>query len=201
MLTVPVLLAGCSGGDDAASPAATAGASAPAPGVTLPPDALAELVPAPDEVPAGMVLIPAGSGARDVAVVAGYSGTGAAAKAAQAALVAHGFVRAYVAQYVDPGSGAVLSIVASTFRTTGGAVADFAADQQGGQGKPVQAETVGEASSVTVQDLPGSVVSQLVIVRFRRGTTTWSLAYKAAPTADPEVALDLARTVLARTAA
>ena len=202
LVTVPLLLTGCSGGDDSASPTATAtaAASAPAPGVTLPPDPLSGLVPAPAEVPAGMVLIPAGSGPRDVAVVASYSGSGATATAAKAALTAHGFVRAYVAQYVNPANGSVLSIVASTFRTSGGAVADFTADQASGRGRAVPAATVGEASSVTVQDVPGSVAGQLVILRFRRGTTTWSLAYKAAPTADPQVALDLARKVLERTA-
>jgi len=168
--------------------------------VTLPPDGLVDLVPRPDEVPAGMVPVLAGSGPKSLTTVAGYSGTGAVATAAAAKLTQHGFSRAYVAQYANPSTGQVLSIVASSFATTTGATADFADDQSGAQGKPVPgAPTLGEASSVTVQDLPNAA-AQLVLVRFRRGTTTWSLAYKAGPTADPQLAIDLATVLLSRTA-
>jgi hypothetical protein len=167
--------------------------------LTLPPDVRSTLVPQPDEVPAGMVPIPAGSGPRDITVVAGYSGTGATATAAAAKLRQHGFQGAYVAQYVHPSTGQVLSIVASAFATPAGATADFADDEAGAQGRKVDAATLGDASSVTVQDIPGSVVSQLVLVRFRRGSTTWSLAYKASPTADPQLAIAVAGTLLKRT--
>jgi hypothetical protein len=146
-----------------------------------------------------MELIPTGSGPRDLAVVAGYSGTGATAAAAAAKLRKHGFRKAYVAQYLDQKTLQVLSIVAATFATTAGATADFADDQVGAQGKKVVTPTLGEASSVTIQDLPGKPASQLVLVRFRRGPTTWSLAYKATSPADPKLPLDLAAAVLKRT--
>jgi hypothetical protein len=202
LVALPLLLGGCSSGSSAPDAAAQAAASAPVPGVTLPPDALVDLVPRPDEVPAGMVPVLAGSGPKDLTTVASYSGTGATATAAAAAkLTQHGFSRAYVAQYANPSTGQVLSIVASSFATAAGATADFADDQSGAQGKPVPgAPTLGEASSATVQDLPGTA-AQLVLVRFRRGTTTWSLAYKAGPTADPQLAIDLATVLLKRTAA
>ena len=44
------------------------------------------------------------------------------------------------------------------------------------------------------------MASELVIVRFVRGTDTWVLAYQSAPTADPAVAVELAKRLLARTA-
>ncbi|MCW2599058.1 MAG: hypothetical protein JWM02_887 [Frankiales bacterium] len=199
----PVLLIGCASGSATPQPHPPATASAPVPvpvpGVTLPPDALATLVPRPDEVPAGMVPVIAGSGPRNLKTVAGYSGTGATATAAAAKLRAHGFVKAYVAQYANPSTGQVMSIVVSTFATAVGATADFGDDQAGARGKRAVTPTLGAASSVTVQDLPGSVVSQLVLVRFRRGTTTWSLAYKAGPVADPQLAIGVATALLRRT--
>jgi hypothetical protein len=199
LVTAPLLLVGCASGSPSPAPDPQAAASVPLPGLTLPPDTLATLVAQPDEVPAGMDVIPNGSGPRDLAVVAGYSGTGATATAAAMKLRKHGFQKAYVAQYINQKSAQVLSIVASTFATAAGASADFADDQVGAQGKKVVTPTLGEASSVTIQDIPGKVVSQLVLVRFRRGTTTWSLAYKATPTADPQVAIDLADAILKRT--
>lgn len=199
LLAAPLVLAGCSGGSAAPVVDPQAAASAPVPGVTLPADTLLDLVPRPSEVPAGMVPVIAGSGPRDLATVAGYSGAGATQKAAEGKLTAHGFTRAYVAQYANPATGQVLSILVSMFATTAGATADFADDQAAPQGKKVVAPVLGEASSVTTQDLQGSVVRQLVLVRFRRGTATWSLAYQAAPTADPQLAIALASTLLKRT--
>jgi hypothetical protein len=39
---------------------------------------------------------------------------------------------------------------------------------------------------------------QLVTVRFRKGATTWLVAYGAAPSADPQVAVDIATALAAR---
>ncbi|MFN2537436.1 MAG: hypothetical protein ABR549_04690 [Mycobacteriales bacterium] len=202
-LALPVVLAGCSGGSSGAAPSPPP-FTAPAPGVTLPPDALSKLVPAPDEVPPGMVLIVKGSGPRDLMTVAAYSSTGtgaaatAAVSAAAAKLRAHGFRRAYVAQYVDSATGAVISVVASSFATAAGAAADFADDERARSGSPTVVEKVGEASSATVQTMQGSVATQLLLLRFRQGTTTWSLAYQAAPKAEPAVAVALAKLLAAR---
>jgi hypothetical protein len=198
LAAAPLLVAACSAGTTAPTP--DAAASAPVPGVTLPADPLAALVPAPDEVPAGMVPVLAGSGPRDLAVVAGYSGAGAAATAAAARLRAHGFLKAYVGQYANPSTGQVLSVVASTFATAAGAKADFADDERAGSGTRVTTAALGEASSATVQAAPGQASAQLLLLRFRRGTTTWSLAYQAAPRADAAVAVAVAQKVLARTA-
>lgn len=202
-LLAPVLLAACSGGSSGATARPTTpvpttpAASAPAPGVTLPPDALVGMVLSPDQVPAGMVLAVKGSGPRSLDVVAGYSGAAATAAAA-AKLRTHGFTSAYVAQYVNPGNGQVLSVLASSFATASGAAADFADDVKAPAGTRLTVATLGEASAATTQDVPGKVVRQLVLLRFRRGTTTWSLAYQAPKPADPAVAVDLAKALLAR---
>ncbi len=196
LAVLPLLLAGCSGSDTAVTPGAAA--SAPVPGVTLPPGDLRDLVPTPAEVPAGMVPVLKGSGQRTLDVVAGYSGTGAAATKAAAALRAHGFQSAYVAQYASQTTGQVLSVLVSQFATAAGATADFVADQQQTHAAPVVAPTVGDASVVTSQPVAGKGTGTLVLLRFRRDTRTWVIAYQAAPTADPRVAEDLAKRLLAR---
>ncbi|MDX6268175.1 MAG: hypothetical protein QOD70_2915 [Frankiales bacterium] len=203
---LPVLLTACSDGSSTtAAPSSTVpAASAPAPGVTLPPDALSALVPAPDEVPAGMVLVVKGSGPRDLATVAGYSSSGAGAQAtaartaAAAKLRAHGFRKAYVAQYVNTATGAVISVVASSFGNAAGATADFADDEKVHSGTPTAVDKVGAASSATIQTVPGSVAAQLLLLRFRQGTTTWSFAFQAAPSADRAVAVALATLLVQR---
>jgi len=196
LLVAPVLLVGCSGSDDP-----QAAASAPIPGVTLPPGQLVDLVPTPKEVPAGMVPVVQGSGERDLKTIAGYSGTGAPATAAEAALTKHGFSKAYVAQYANQDTGQVLSVVVVQFATAAGALADYYDDARGEKGEAVTTETVGDASTATRQTISGSVTSELLLLRFRRGATTWTVAYQAAPKADPAVAVMIAKAILARTTA
>jgi len=198
LLALPLLLtAACS--DESPAGDAQAAASAPVPGVSLPAGALSRFVPAPDEVPAGMVPVILGSGPRTLDQVAGYSGTGDTKTQAAEALRAHGFQDAYVAQYANQSTGQVLSVVVSRFATAEGATADFSDDQKGTAGTPIATETLGDTSSVTRQAIAGSVPSELVLVRFQRGTDTWVLAYQAAPKADPAVAVELAKRLLART--
>ncbi len=200
LAVLPLLLAGCA--DKPASPMddPDVAASAPIPGVTLPPGALSALVPGPTEVPAGMVPVVLGSGPRDLEAIAGYSGSGAAKDQAAEVLRKHGFQEAYVAQYANQTTGQVLTVVVSRFATAAGAAADFRDDQKASPGTAVTTETLGEASSATRQTVTGSVVSELLLLRFLRGADTWVVAYQAAPTADPSVAVELAKRVLARTA-
>lgn len=200
LLLMPVLLTGCSS-SDAPPVDPTAAASAPVPGLALPPGALLNLVPTPEEVPAGMVPLVKGSGPRTLEVVAGYSGTGAQQTKSAARLREHGFTQAYVAQYANEATGQVLSVLVSAFATSGGAQADYLDDQRGNTGAAVATDQIGDASSATVSAVAGSVTGELLILRFLAGTHTWTIAYKAAPTADPKVAVDLARTMLARATA
>ena len=199
LAVLPCLLVGCShsGSPDLSDP--TVQASAPVPGITLPPGTLSNLVPTPEEVPAGMVPVLQGSGPRTLEVVASYSGTGAAAARAAESLRAHGFQDAYVAQYANQATGQVVSVVVSQFATKDGATSDFSDDERGTSGTIVSAETVGDASTVTTQAVPGKVASELTLLRFIKGTDTWVIAYQAAPKADPAVPIGLAKTILART--
>jgi hypothetical protein len=210
LLTAPVLLAGCSGGSTSgATPTGTdnpdVAASAPLPGVTLPPDALVDLVLRPDEVPAGMVPILNGTGPRDAKVVASYSGTGAQAAAAEARLKAHHFQSAYVVQYANQATAQVIVVLASRFADPASAAADFGDDLKADAGTVVPKETIGDESRVTVQTFPASAgppktpATDLVLVRFRRGLTTWSLAYRAPSTASVQLPVDLAKKLLGRT--
>ena len=198
-LLTALALTGCGGSSDA--PTASASPEAPssaAPDIVLPAGLLRELVPSSRDLPPGMVPILSGTGPRDLKAVAGYSADPAAA---EKQLTAHGFRAAYVAQYADPASGRVLSVVVSRFATPAGATADLSGDLAGSAGSPVPTPTVGEQSEVRRQPLPQASASpgQLGTVRFRNGTTTWLVAYGASPTADPQVAVDLARTLVART--
>ena len=167
----------------------------PLPGISLPADPLRSLVPAPDEVPPGMVPILTGSGARGAAAIAGYSADSAQAATA---LAAHGFTSAYVAQYADPSSARVLSVVVVRFATPAGATADLAGDLAASSGDVLNLATVGDRSQARRQPLPGASGGELVTLRFRQGATTWLLAYGDRPTADPSIALALARLLVAR---
>ena len=195
-------LTGCGGDDDEPTARPTASAQAPSsavPDIVLPAGPLRELVPQTEDLPPGMVPIVAGTGPRDVKAVAGYSADPAKA---QGLLTQHGFRNAYVAQYADPATGRVLSVVVSRFSTSSGATADLGGDLAASTGTVVKAATVGEQSEVRRQPLPQSGASarpgELVTVRFRKGATTWLVAYGATPTADPEVAIAVARTLAAR---
>lgn len=198
------LLTGCSADEPQAAPQTPSASalSAPLAGVVLPPDPLRPLVPAPEEVPAGMVPLLSGSGARDAKAIAEFSADPAAAAKA---LAAHGFTSAYVAQYADPADGRVLSVVVARFRDAAGAEADLQGDLAGSSGELVTTDTVGQASQARRQPLPGSspgsAPGELVTLRFRQGATTWLLAYGARPTADPQVAVELGRALVARAGA
>lgn len=193
-----LLLAGCSSDpepDEAPSAPSASALTAPLSDVTLPPDPLRDLVPRPDEVPAGMVPLLAGSGSRDAAQIADFSADPAVAAKA---LAAHGFRSAYVAQYAHPTDGRVLSVVVARFADAKGATADLAGDLSASSGDLVETPTIGEASQVRRQPLPGEQEGELITVRFRSGATTWLLAYGARPTADPQTAVELARALIDR---
>lgn len=189
------LLAGCS--QEAAAPQrpSQSALTAPLPDVTLPADPLSPLVPAPDEVPPGMLPLLSATGPRDAAAIAEFSADPAAAGKA---LTAHGFRSAYVAQYAHPSDGRVLSVVVARFADPAGAKADLDSDLAASSGEVVTTGAVGEASQVRRQPLPGEGGGELVTLRFRRGATTWLLAYGARPSADPEVAVDLGRALADR---
>lgn len=197
VVVLVAVVTGCGGGSDQAAPSGSpsaAAASTAVPDIVLPDDPLRDLVPRTADLPPGLVAILSGSGPRDAAAIAAYS---ADPKAAGTLLTTHGFRSAYVAQYADPASGSVLSVVVSRFSTAAGATADLDADLKASTGEEVKTSTVGEQSQVRRQPLPGGK-GELVTVRFRKGATTWLVAYGANPKADPDVAVELATTLAAR---
>jgi hypothetical protein len=204
LVLLTVLLSGCGGSSTPAGAARTAaatpdaGAASPGgtqvPDIVLPAGALRGLVPATPDLPPGLVPILAGSGPRDAHAIAAYS---ADPKAAGTLLIRHGFREAYVGQYADPATGRVLSVVASRFATAAGAGADLGADLAASSGELIPAATVGDQSQVRRQPLPGGK-GELITVRFRKAATTGLVAYGASPTADPAVAVDLAKRLAAR---
>ena len=163
--------------------------------IALPPDALSVLVPAPNEVPSGMLPLLTGSGKRDAAAVAAYSADPAAAAAA---LKRNGFQSAYAAQYADPSSPRVLSVVVTQFAAAAGAKADLDGDLAASAGEPVDVPPLGEASQARRQALPGGTPGELVTLRFRQGRTTWLLAYGDRPKADPQIATGMALLLVNR---
>lgn len=155
--------------------------------------------PTPGEVPAGLVPLLSASGPRDQSAIAAFSADPAAAVAD---LTAHGFKHAYVAQYAEAGGARVVSVVVVRFGDEAGAVADLTGDLAAGSGEVLALPLVGDApagAQARRQPLPGQAVGELVTVRFRRGATTWLLAYGDRPSADPQVALRLARLLTDRT--
>ncbi len=165
------------------------------PEIALPSDPLTALVPALDEVPEGMLPLLTGSGKRDAAAVAAYSADPAAAAAA---LGRNGFQSAYVAQYADPSSPRVLSVVVTQFAASAGARADLDGDLAASAGEPVPVPVIGEAAQARRQPLPGGAAGELVTLRFRQGRNTWLLAYGDRPRADPQVATSLALLLVDR---
>lgn len=192
VLAVSFVLAGCSSQEPAGPGDLPSGTG---PEISLPADPLSPLVPAPDEVPAGMIPLLNGSGPRDAAAVAAYSADPAAAAAA---LAAHRFQSAYVAQYADPNGPQVLSVVVARFADAAGATADLQGDLAESSGEVLEVGTVGEAAQARRQALPGAGSGELVTLRFRQDRTTWLLAYGNQPRADPQVAVALGRLLVER---
>jgi hypothetical protein len=179
----------------ATSPAPAGDAAAPASTDDLPEGGLRSLVPAPDEVPPGLLLLPATSGPRDAEAVAAFSADPAEAAAA---LGANGFTDAYVAQYASPQDSRALSVVVVRFASADGARADYEGDVASGAGEPVDAAPVGDASEVRRVELSPEAPDVLITVRLRSGATTWLLAWRAPRPGEAETPLALARSLAAR---
>jgi hypothetical protein len=179
-----------------AGPSRTAPEAAPEPvALELPDGALRDRVPAPAEVPAGLVPLPEATGPRDATQVAEFSADPAAAAVD---LAANGFTDAYVALYAAPGDPRTLTVVVVRFAGADGARADLEADLQASSGDVLPEPVLGEASEVRRLDLPDDPDRELVTVRFRAGSTTWLLAWRAPRPAETQVPVALSRLLLSR---
>ncbi len=198
------LLAGCTAGSGpgatptspSKAPADPGRAATPSPAaVGLPADPLRAFVPSPAEVPTGMLPVVSGSGSRDLLAVAAFSGE---PTAAAAALRAHGFRRAYVAQYAEQqAAGRVLSVVVVEFDDPEGAADDLAADVAAAG--PASPASVGTGGSLGCRPLPGGR-GQVCVLRFRVGSRTFLLGF-GAPAAESETVLRLGRVLAGRAGA
>jgi len=165
--------------------------------VTLPPGSLADRVLQEDDVPDGFVPLLTQTGPADITKIAGFSSDSAAA---ESSLREHGFDTGYVVQYGDQKSGRFIVNVVSTFETTEGATADLTADLESARksGTPFIVTDLGDQAG-GVRGGNGSskqTASDLVTVRWRKGSTTWLLAVGASGTVEQDAVVKLARIVL-----
>jgi hypothetical protein len=193
-LLAALALAGCSsgGGKPKASP------SVPLP--TLPTGELRDRVLQPDEVQRTMVPIAAQTGARDLASIAAFSANPGTARTS---LQQHGFQSAYVVQYGDPATGAVVTNVVTKFATVAGATADLTADLTAAAKAATAFDVSGlgdQAGGVRGTLQPGAAAGTLVTLRWRVGDTTWLLAVGAPKPVDANGVRGLADRLVTRLA-
>jgi hypothetical protein len=196
VLAATVALTGCTSGD--AGPTASASASVPLP--TLPPGALHDRVLQPGEVSRSLVPIAMQTGARDIASIAGFSADPATARTS---LQQHGFQSAYVVQYADPTTSAVVTNVATKFATAAGATADLTGDLTAAArtGTPFDVTGLGDqAGGVSGKLQSDTAAGSLVTLRWRVGDTTWLLAVGARNPVDQAGVRRLADLLVARLA-
>jgi hypothetical protein len=194
LVTGAVVLTACTSGT--ARPRASATASVPLP--TLPPGELRDRVLQPGEVSRSLVAIAAQTGARDLNSIAAFSADPATARKS---LQQHGFQSAYVVQYADPQTSAVVTNVVTKFATTAGATADLTGDLTAAArtGTPFDVTGLGDQSGgvsgrLQADTAPGS----LVTLRWRVGDTTWLLAVGARNPVDQNAVRRLADRLVAR---
>jgi hypothetical protein len=196
LLATALAVTGCTNGD--AKPNASATASVPLP--TLPPGELRDRVLQPDEVTRSLVPIAMQTGARDIVSIANFS---ADPPTARNSLQQHGFQSAYVVQYADPNTSAVVTNVVTKFATVAGATADMTGDLAAAArtGTPYDVSGLGDqAGGVRGKFQQGAADGTLVTLRWRSGDTTWLLAVGARNPVDAEGVRRLADTLVARLA-
>lgn len=190
-------LLGCSSDDG--KPAATPTPSVSLP--TLPPGDLRDKVLQPSEVNRTMVPIALQTGARDAKGIAAFSANPANAVKA---LEKNGFQSAYVVQYADPATNAVITNVVTKFATVEGATADLTADLASSSktGAAFTVEGLGDqAGGIRGKRDKDSVAGSLVTLRWRSGDTTWLLAVSASTLVAQDGVRKLADQLMARVGA
>ena len=187
------LATGCNGSGE---PDATRSPSAAA--ASLPPGQLRESVLQPGEVSANLVPIDAQTGTRDAKGIAAFSADPAAAVKA---LERNGFQSAYVVQYADPATNAVVTNVVAKFATAAGATADLTADLANAKRTGTVFEVTGlgeQAGGLRAKRDDKSVEGSLVTLRWRSGDTTWLLAVSASTPVAEDGVRKLADTLMQR---
>ncbi len=168
----------------------------------LPPGTLSSLVLQPNEAPDGSSTLAKETGPATLATIASFSSNPSAARAA---LTAHGFSDAYVAEYADLDAETSLVVSVVRFTAVSGAdaqiVADLASVPPAGSTRPTLA-TIGARSGELVSPAPGAGGNaQLVTVRFRVGRLDYLVAATGPHAVDPASVATIARTLAMRAAA
>ena len=193
VLVAVALATGCSEG---ATPRATPTPSVPLP--TLPPGELADKVLQPAEVPRNLIAFAQNTGTQDAKTIAAFSSD---PKKAEKALVRNGFQSAYVVQYGDPATSAVVVNVVAKFATAAGAETDLTADLKAAErtGAVFPVTGLGEqAGGIRSKRDDKSVEGSLVTLRWRQGDTTWLLAVSASTVVAQDGVRKLADQLMAR---
>jgi hypothetical protein len=193
-----LLAFGAAGCTDGGSPKGSASPSVPL--ATLPAGDLSDRVLQPDEVSRPLVPISAQTGARDITSIAAFS---ADPKTAKKSLQDHGFQSAYVVQYADPATSAVVTNVVTKFATVEGATADLTADlaSSGKTGTVFPVTGLGDqAGGVRGASQKGAAAGTLLTLRWRLGDTTWLLAVGAPKPVDEDGVRGLADRLMTRLA-
>ena len=113
----------------------------------------------------------------------------------------NGFQSAYVVQYADPATGAVVTNVVTKFATVEGATADLTADLKSATRTGAAFEVTGlgdQAGGIRGTRDKDSVNGSLVTLRWRRGDTTWLLAVSATTLVEQTGVRKLADNLMAR---
>lgn len=193
VLVALTLVTGCS---ESGGPKASPSPLVPLP--TLPPGELREKVLQPGEVSRNLVPIAAQTGTRDAKAIAAFSSD---PKAAEKALEKNGFQAAYVVQYADPATNAVVVNVVTKFATAAGAATDLTADLAAARktGAVFTVEGLGEqAGGIRTKRDKDSPEGSLVTLRWRQGDTTWLLAVSASTIVTQDGVRKLADQLMAR---
>jgi hypothetical protein len=169
------------------------------PPATLRPDELVELVPGADDVPAGMQLYGPASGPAGVDEIASHSDD---PERMEHEIKDHHLEAGYQAQYVDPTTGALVSVYVSRWASAADARAIHALEvaETDAVADRFEVTGLGDEAAGFRQSVPEGDISHLVTLRVRLGTITWTVQAGGTDRADEAFARQLAETLVGRAA-
>lgn len=181
--------------------AAATGPASPAGSVraTAADDQLQPFVPGADDVPDGMELSADDSGPAGVDEISSYSSD---PESKEHELEEHQLQAGYAVQYVDPSTGALLSVYVARFASADDARAIYAAEvaESEREGKRFAVTDLGDEAAGYRQPVREGDIAELVTLRVRLGDLTWTVRTGGPDRADEPLARRIAQTVVGRAA-